>query len=481
MLINKTLGKAIKTAAVFIAAVFLVCSVALFALPAKVVSADVGQPEIPVPALSDVHCASYCVYDKTTGFIVLSMNPDEKIYPASMTKIMTCLLSLEILDASSKIEVSKSALAGLGNDSSLMGVLEGEKVKVSELLYGLMLPSGNDAANALGEGCVDAFFQKYPAGGNTMNKDGVNAQYILDTLKDTKEHILASRKLEAFAVLMNLRASKLGCKGTHFVNACGLPDDNHYTTAYDLALIMSAASEIEDFKTLISATSHVFVATNRHRADAWSYVKNSNYLLYDPWLASKTANGTNSHLAAVIGGKTGTTSQAGKGLTIYTVNENGHELMISICGIPADYYFYTTMYLASVTAYGNLACWEADPVTRVYGTTGDYRWVNAPSAQQPKYDPLINPGDDLKNYADPEATPVPTPDPEEQQEIETPEETLPPLQLFVKNNPVISGVIGGFMLLIMILNIVLMIRINRIKNAASKRAKRLDKERMRQS
>ena len=445
------------------------------------VSADVGQPEIFVPPLEEVHCTSYCALDKTTGYVVLGQATDEKIFPASMTKVMTCLLSLEILDTSSKIEVSKSALAGLGNDSSLMGVLEGEKVKVSELLYGLMLPSGNDAANALGEGCVDAFFQKYPAGGNTMNKDGVNAQYILDTLKDTKEHILASRKLEAFAVLMNLRASKLGCKGTHFVNACGLPDDNHYTTAYDLALIMSAASEIEDFKTLISAPSHVFVATNRHRADAWSYVKNSNYLLYDPWLASKTANGTNSHLAAVIGGKTGTTSQAGKGLTIYTVNENGHELMISICGIPADYYFYTTMYLASVTAYGNLACWEADPVTRVYGTTGDYRWVNAPSAQQPKYDPLINPGDDLKNYADPEATPVPTPDPEEQQEIETPEETLPPLQLFVKNNPVISGVIGGFMLLIMILNIVLMIRINRIKNAASKRAKRLDKERMRQS
>ena len=136
------------------------------------------------------------------------------------------------------------------------------------------------------------------------------------------------------------------------------------------------------------------------------------------------------------------------------------------------------MYLASATAYGYLACWEADPVTRVYGTTGDYRWVNAPSAQQPKYDPLINPGDDLKNYADPEATPVPTPDPAEQQEIEAPEEVLPPLQLFVKNNPVISGVIGGFMLLIMILNIVLMVRINRIKNAASKRAKKLEKERI---
>ena len=474
MKINKTLGTAIRTAAVFTAAVFLVCAIALFVLPAGKVSADVGQPEIPVPALSDVHCKSYCVYDKTTGYIVLSQNPDEKIYPASMTKIMTCLLSLEILDTSSKIEVSKTALAGLGNDSSLMGVLEGEKVKVSELLYGLMLPSGNDAANALGEGCIDAFFQKYPAGGNTMNKDGVNAQYILDTLKDTKEHILTSRKLEAFAVLMNLRASKLGCKGTHFVNACGLPDDNHYTTAYDLSLIMAAASESEDFKTLISAPSHVFIATNRHKSDAWSYVKNSNYLLYDPWLASKTANGTDSHLAAVIGGKTGTTSQAGKGLTIYTVNENGHELMIAICGIPQDYYFYTTMYLASVTAYGNLACWEADPVTRVYGTTGDYRWVNAPKSQQPQYDPLINPGDDLKDYGDIYASP--TPIPEETTDTETvPEvETGSPLELFVKSNPLISGVIGGFMLLIMILNIVLMIRINRIKNASAKRARKIE-------
>ena len=126
MLINKTLGTAVKAAAVFIAALFLSCSAALFVLPAKTVSADIGQPEIPVPALSDVHCASYCVYDKTTGYIVLSMNPDDKIYPASMTKIMTCLLSLEILDTSSKVEVSKSALAGLGNDSSLMGVLEGK-------------------------------------------------------------------------------------------------------------------------------------------------------------------------------------------------------------------------------------------------------------------------------------------------------------------------------------------------------------------
>ena len=472
MNISKVIRSLSRTAAAFTAAVILVCSAAFFALPANKVNADVGQPDIAVPALSDVHCASYCVYDKTTGYIVLSMNPEDRIYPASMTKIMTCMLSLEYLDTSAKLTVSASALAGLGSDSSLMGVLEGEKVRVSELLYGLMLPSGNDAANVLGEGCVEAFFEKYPAGGTALNSDGVNAQYILDTLSDTQDRILSMRKLDAFAVLMNLRASKLGCKGTHFVNACGLPDNDHYTTAYDLTLIMAAASELEDFRTLISAPSHVFAATNRHKADAWDYVKNSNYLLYDPWLASKTANGTDSHLSAVIGGKTGTTSQAGKGLTIYTVNENGHDLMISICGIPQDYYFYTTMYLASVTAYGNLACWEADPVTRVYGTTGDYKYVNAPSNEQPQFDPLVNPGDEPYGYEPVVETPTPTPV-EEEVPDEPEEETGTPLELFVKSNPVISAVIGGFMLLIIILNIVLWVRISRIKKSAEIRAKKL--------
>ena len=301
----------------------------------------------------------------------------------------------------------------------------------------------------------------------------MNAQYILDTLHDNKDHILLARKLEAFAVLMNLRAEKLGCKGTHFVNACGLPDDNHYTTAYDLTLIMAAASENDDFKTLISAPSHVFVSTNRHKSDAWSYVKNSNYLLYDPWLATKTANGTDSHLSAVIGGKTGTTSQAGKGLTIYTVNENGHDLMISICGIPQDYYFYTTMYLASVTAYGNLACWESDPVTRVYGTTGDYRWVNAPTAEQPIYDPLIDPGDEPSGFDLVKETPTPTPVPEDEQTEEDEPEKRDALVLFIKQNPVVSAVIGGLMLLITILNIVLWVRINRIKSSAERRAKKI--------
>ena len=435
------------------------------------VSADVGQPEIYVPALEDVHCQSYCVYDKTTGKIIMSQKADEKVYPASMTKVMTCLLSLEILDTDEKLTVSKSALEGLGNDSSLMGVKEGEKVKVSELLYGLMLPSGNDAANVLAEGCVDAFFEKFPAGGEAVNKDGVNAKYITDALRDSKENILNSRKIQAFAVLMNLRAEKLGCKGTHFVNANGLHDDNHYITAQDMCTMMAAASDIPEFNTLISAQSHVFKATNRHRAEPWSYVKNSNNLLFDPWLASKTANGADSHLAAIVGGKTGTTSQAGKCLTLYTVCKNGHDLMVTVCNVPPAYQFYLTMYVASVTAYGNLSCWKTDPVERVYGTTGDYRSINAPADQQPQYDGVDTPGKEPADYypATPTPTPMPTPKPETDEEMMA---KYPPLVLFVKQNTGVSITIGLIMLAIIIMNIVLIIRVNNLKHGRTRMTKR---------
>ncbi len=474
MLISRIKNKIISAA--MAAALTVSC---LLAAGGFAVSADVGQPELPVPALSDVHCASYCVYDKTTDMYVISYNMNDKIYPASQTKIMTCMLALDYLDTSAKLTVSETAMATVTSDSSVMGVVVGEKVKVSELLYGLILPSGNDAANVLAEGVIDLIFEKYPETGTDVGPDGVNAQYFITALGDTRENILASRKIEAFALLMNLRAEAIGCTGTHFVNPSGLHDENHYTTARDLTQMISVAGDNEDFKTLISSPSHVFQATNMHRADAWAYVKSTDYLLFDPWLAAKTANGTDSHLAAVIGGKTGTTSAAGKGVTIYTVNENGHELMISICGIPAEYYFYTTMYLASVTAHGHLACWENDPVTVVPGTTGDYRTVNAPDSEQPQYDPLHYPGDELPQaLIEPEAEDV-TPAPEEgsgeaEPAPDTPEqqpEEGSPLILFIKNNKKTSILIGSIMAAIVILNIVLLIRINNMRRPKTRKAK----------
>jgi len=437
------------------------------------VSADIEQPALRVPPLENVHSASYCVYDKTADEVIISVEPEKKIYPASQTKIMTCQLSLDYLDLADYLTVTKNALSDITSDSSVMGIQEGEVVQVSELLYGLMLPSGNDAANVLAEGVVDAMFEKYPANGKDKGPDGVNASYLVEQLGKSEQEIKDKYKLTAFACLMNLRAKNLGCKNTHFVNAHGLHDDEHYTSARDLTIMIGKAYENKDFKILISTTSHVFKATNRHSNDAWSYVKNTDYLVFDPWLAAQTGEGIDSHLIAIIGGKTGTTSKAGKGLTLATVNENGHELMVSICGIPSDYQYFTTMYAASVTAYGHLACWKKDPVTKYPGTTGDYRYVNAPAAQQPKHDSLIFPGDELteeeKEALEPTPTPVPvatlTP-------IPTPTESKPhPVKLFIKEQPVVSGVCIAIFAAIVVINVILIIRVTKLKRAANGRGK----------
>lgn len=437
------------------------------------VNADIEQPPLRVPPLENVHSASYCVYDKTADEIIISVEPEKKIYPASQTKIMTCQLSLDYLDLEEYLTVSKNAMSDITSDSSVMGIQEGEVVQVSELLYGLMLPSGNDAANVLAEGVVDAIFEKYPANGKDKGPDGVNASYLIEKLGKSEQEIKDNYKLTAFACLMNLRAEKLGCKGTHFVNAHGLHDDDHYTTAKDLTIMIGKAFENKDFKILISTTSHIFKATNRHSNDAWSYVKNTDYLLFDPWLAAQTGEGIDSHLIAIIGGKTGTTSKAGKGLTLATVNENGHELMVSICGIPADYQYYTTMYAASVTAYGHLACWKKDSVTKYPGTTGDYRYVNAPSAQQPTHDSLIFPGDELTEEEALSLTPTPTPAPVATlTPIPTQTEARPhPIKLFVKEQPVVTGICMAIFVAIVVLNIVLIVRVRKLKRASGGRGR----------
>ena len=438
----------------------------------EVVRAGVEQPDITITPLDEIHCASYCVYDLTADTILLEQQSHNRIYPASMTKIMTFQLGLDYLDPDEYVVASENAINSVASDSTMMYLCVGEEIKVSELYYGLMLPSGNDAANVIGESVINALFRDYPVDG-PVGPDGVNAQYFVDTLGVSAEEILESYPLSAFAELMTLRARNLGCTGTHFSNAHGYHSDDHYTTAFDLCLMMANATRNPDFNTVISSPTHIFQATNCHPEDAWSTVRNTNQILMDPWMTSKTAEGEDTHIAAFIGGKTGTTSVAGTGMTTYSVNENGHELMIAVCGIPYEESTNQTRYVTSAVAYGNLACWESDPVTRVYGTTGDYRWVNAPQSEQPVFDPLINPGDEPKGFDLVTQTPSPTPVPADavpEEEVETGDN----LELFIKHNPVVSGVIGGLILLISVLNIVLWVRINRIKHSAVRRAKKIE-------
>lgn len=358
--------------------------------------ADVEQPEVKLPALEDVNAASYCVYDKTAGEIILSSNPDDRIYPASMTKIMTAQLALDYLDTGSTITASANAINSISSDSTVMGVYIGETTTVSEYLYGLMLPSGNDAANVLAEAVIDSLLKNYPSDSLTAGPDGINAKYFEDNMGMTSAEILNGYKLTAFALLMNYRAQELGCVNTHFVNAHGLHDDNHYTTASDLTKIMAKACENADFCKLIHTPTHYFAGTNVHKEDGWSIVTNSNKILLDPWLIGKTSEGYDTHAVCMVGGKTGTTSMAGTGMTTFSVNENGHELFIAVCGIPSELYAYQTRYVASIVAYGNLECWTRNPETVIPGTLGDYQYGNITEKEKAQYDPLFLPGDSIE-------------------------------------------------------------------------------------
>lgn len=419
--------KSKKIVSIMLTLSFLAATVLVSPMQNTAVNADVGQIPLEIPTLDEVTAQAYCVYDKTTGEVILSRAPNDMIYPASMTKILTAQLGLDYLDTDDYLTVSQNAIDATTSDSTLMGLCVGETIKVSELLYGMLLPSGNDAANVVAEGTIEALFNQYPSTSESVGPDGVNASYFENLMGMTSSEILETSTLTCFALLMNLRAQNLGCTGSHFTNANGLHDEMHYTTAYDLTLIIAKAVENPDFCTIISSPTHIFAATNIHTEDGWSIVKNTNNLLNDPWLAATTPEGEDTHLTALVGGKTGTTSDAGTGMTLYTVNENGHELMIAVCGIPYEEASWQTRYVASVTAYGNLACWESDPTSVIPGTTGDYRRFNSTVDELPIYDPLIIPGEntDMSDYPYAVAQVQPTPEPtsEEQNPTSTPSDS----------------------------------------------------------
>ena len=175
--------------------------------------------------------------DKT---VLFEKNADKKLYPASTTKIMTALVALETLEGigagqDSRVTVPDEA-AGL--EGSSVYLKAGQQVTMEELLYGMMLQSGNDAAAAVAICC----------GGD----------------------------METFVEKMNDKAAALGCGSTHFTNPSGLHDEGHYTTARDLAIIGAAAMEREDFRRIVSAESWQSQDTGR------SYVnKNKTLFQYD--------------------------------------------------------------------------------------------------------------------------------------------------------------------------------------------------------
>lgn len=213
---------------------------------------------------------------------VYKKNIYERLYPASTTKILTALIALEESNLDDVVTVSANA-ANQASDSSVCGLKEGDRISMRDLLYGLMMRSGNDAAIAIAE------------------------------------HISGSS--EEFAVLMNAKAQSLGATNSHFVTPNGLHDEDHYTTVYDMYLIMNAAVQnetfVEIFQTANYTTNYTDAAGNPVTQD---WATTNKYLMgTEPVPEGVT----------VIGGKTGTTGEAKYCLVQYNQNASG-EPMISI-------------------------------------------------------------------------------------------------------------------------------------------------------
>ncbi len=153
-----------------------------------------GWPEGP-----EIGAEAAILMEANTGTILYAKNINEELYPASTTKIMTCLLAVENSDLDDTVTFSDEAVHSVPADGSNIGMDVGEYLSLKECLYGIMVGSANEAANAVAE------------------------------------HVSGS--IDAFVDLMNEKASALGCTNTHFANTNGLQDSNHYTSAYDLALI----------------------------------------------------------------------------------------------------------------------------------------------------------------------------------------------------------------------------------------------------
>lgn len=240
------------------------------------------------PAIS---AAAAVVMDADSGVILYSKNQDMRLYPASITKVLTALLAYENLSLSDKITFSEEAIFGIESGSSNIGMDVGEAITVDEALYGLLVASANEVANALGE--------------------------------------KVSGSESAFVDLMNKRAVELGCTNSHFVTTNGLHDKEHYSTAHDMAMI---AREVYSHPKLVDyfcQSNYEFKATDTQPDDFW--LGNTNDFL----------NGA-IPCEDVLGGKTGYTDEARETLVTFAERDGRHLICVIMRDEP-PYQYYDTI------------------------------------------------------------------------------------------------------------------------------------------
>lgn len=235
-------------------------------------------------------------FNVDSGEVLYSQDIFKQLYPASTTKILTAYIILKDCSLSDVVTISESAV-NQASDSSTCGLKAGDNITVNDLLYGLMLHSGNDAAEALAE-----------------------------------HH---SGSIEEFAKVMTEEAHKIGATNSQFKNPSGLPDKEHYTTVYDMYLIFNEAIKNDKFVEIISSKTKNVVYTSADGSTVEKTFYNSNRYHTG---SVETPNGFE-----IIGGKTGTTYDAGYCLVLYSKNSAGQGIISIVFKADGPHNLYLLM------------------------------------------------------------------------------------------------------------------------------------------
>lgn len=245
---------------------------------------------------STLHAAA--LFDVNGHTVDYAYNVHERLYPASTTKILTALTALKACSLDEVVTVGPNgAAASFAADASVCGLREGDQLTMRTLLYGLLLVSGNDSAVVIAE------------------------------------HIAGS--VDSFVAMMNEQAKELHAVNTNFTTPHGLHDENHYTTAYDLYLIFNECIKNEEFVNIISEASYTAEITGADgtlRQESWEptnfYARGEAELPYG---------------AAVIGGKTGYTGEAGNCLVLLNRNDESNPYISIVMGADSKPLLYEDM------------------------------------------------------------------------------------------------------------------------------------------
>ncbi len=237
-----------------------------------------------VDIFNDISAPNILLAETHSGRILYERKIDKKIYPASLTKLMTAILVVENCELDEIVTVSENAVKSVPSGYVNANLQVGEELTVEDLLNVMLIPSANDAANVLAE------------------------------------HVAGS--IESFSSMMNTKAIELGCKGSNFTNPSGLQEKEHYTTVRDLYYISQKAIENETIKKIIGKTSYSLPKTNKYDSENRVFTT-TNYM--------KRKNLSNYYCDYCIGGKTGYTGDA-KNCVIEFVQKDGIELIGIVMG-----------------------------------------------------------------------------------------------------------------------------------------------------